>query len=83
MIVPVDLPDKLLQRVQASAREQGVPFREFVAGALEAAVAEAGAKRPASRVFSQCVHDFGAHLESVWTVLAELETDEYTGRKSK
>ena len=84
MIVPVDLPDDLLQRVEASAREQGISFREFVASALQAAVAPAPGKRSSRpRRFSQRVHNFGTHLESPWTVLAELETDEYTGRKQK
>ena len=84
MIVPVDLPDELLQRVEAAAREQGVPFREFVAAALQTAVSSPGGKRSTrSRSFSQRVHDFGTHLESPWTVLAELETDKYTSRDSK
>ena len=84
MIVPIDLPDALLQRVEASAREQGVPFREFVANALQAAVASASGKRPArAKAFSQRVHDFGTHLESPWTVLAELETDEHTSSKNR
>jgi hypothetical protein len=78
MIVPVDLPEDLLQRVQASARAQGVPFREFVANALEAGVAVA---RPAPwKSFSQRVCDFGVHLESPWTVLAEIETEDSTGK---
>ena len=84
MIVPVDLPDALLQRVEASAREQGVPFREFVANALQAAVTSASGKRPArAKAFSQRVHDFGTHLESPWAVLAELETEEYTGSSKR
>ena len=84
MIVPVDVPDDLLQRVEAAAREQGVPFREFVAAALQAAVASPGGRRSRRfRGFSQRVHDFGTHLDSPWAVLAELETDEYTSRKLK
>jgi hypothetical protein len=81
MIVPVDLPDDLLLQVQAAAREQGVPFRDFVAHALRGA---ASAPRPASsKPFVQRAHDFGVHLESPWTVLAEIETDDYTRRFRK
>jgi hypothetical protein len=83
MIVPVDLPDDLLQQVQASAREQGVPFREFVASALQTAAAKKGGGRGSSKVFSQKVHDFGIHLESPWTALAEIETEDYTSRGRK
>lgn len=84
MIVPVDLPDELLQQIQASAREQGVPFREFVAKALQAAANRAKDSRPArSKTFSQRVHDFGVHLDSPWTALAEIETEDYTSREGK
>ena len=84
MIVPVDLPDELLQQIQASAREQGVPFREFVANALEVAANRPKSRRPAhSRAFSQRVHDFGVYLDSPWTALAEIETEDYTSRDRK
>jgi hypothetical protein len=84
MIVPVDLPDELLRQLQASAREQGVPFRDFVATALQGAVARVSAgPPPAPRVFSQRVHDFGVHLESPWTALSEIETEDYTSRNRK
>jgi hypothetical protein len=78
MIVPLDLPADLLQEVQTSSREQGIAFREFVVSALQAAVARPG--RKVSKSFSQRAHDFGTHLESPWTVLAEIETDDYKGR---
>ena len=84
MIVPVDLPDELLQQIQVSAREQGVPFREFVANALQTAATRAKGRRPAHRrAFSQRVHDFGVHLDSPWTALAEIETEDYTSRDRK
>lgn len=81
MIVPIDLPDDLFQRVEASAREQGIGFREFVAGALQSALALPRPARP--KTFAQRVHDFGTHLESPWTALAEVETDDYTSRYRK
>src|SRR5687768_3716569 len=84
MIVPVDLPDELLQKIQASASEQGVPFREFVATALQAAATGAKNSGPAHRrAFSQRVHDFGVHLDNPWTALAEIETEDYTSRDRK
>ncbi len=78
MIVPVDLPDDVLQQVQAVARAQGIPFRDFVANALKAAAELPSAA--ASKSFVQKAHDFGTHLESPWTVLAEIETEDYTRR---
>ena len=81
MIVPLDLPDDLLERVQAAARDQGMTFREFVADALRSAAA--APRVGSSKVFVQKAHDFGAHLESPWTALAEIETEDYTSRLRK
>jgi hypothetical protein len=75
MIVPVDLKEELLGRAEASAKAQGVSFREFVAAALENAVVNSRPTTP--RRFVQRTHDFAAHLESPWTVLAEVEGEAY------
>ena len=73
MIVRLDIEGDLLSQVEAVARGQGIEFKEFVNTALRAAVAQA--KFVAPSTFTQKVHDFGAHLESPWTLLADLETN--------
>ena len=79
MIVRLEIEGDLLTRVEAVARAQGIEFKEFVNAALRTAVAEAKFVPPA--YFSQKVHAFGAHIESPWTLLADLETNAVVMRK--
>ena len=79
MIVRLEMEGELLTQVEAAARGQGIEFKEFVNGALSAAVAQAKFVAPAT--FTQKVHDFGTHLESPWSLLAELETNAVLMRK--
>ena len=79
MIVRLEIEGDLLTRVEAVARTQGIEFKEFVNAALQNAVAQAKFVPPAH--FSQKVHDFGTHLESPWTLLADLETNAVVMRK--
>ena len=72
MIVRVQVEDDLLARVEVAASSQGVQFDAFVASALRVAVAQVQLTAPIR--FVQKVHDFGTHLESPWSLLAELET---------
>jgi hypothetical protein len=76
MILNLELDEALVAQLESAARSQGVSAREFIRNALQRA-----ATSPFSRAnpvrFSQRVHDFGAHIESAWTVLAEIESDEY------
>ena len=79
MIVRLEIDGNLLSEVEAAARAQGIDFKEFVHTALRNAVSHAQFITPAP--FSQKVHDFGLHLESPWTLLADLETNAAVMRK--
>lgn len=72
MMLRVEIEDELMARSEAAAKQQGVSFKEFVSTALKTAVMQAKFATPP--VFKQKVHDFGAHLESPWSLLADLET---------
>ena len=73
MILRVEVEDALVAQTEAAAKQQGVSYKEFIRTALQSAVAEARFSTPP--VFTQKVHDFGIHLESPWSLLADLETD--------
>ena len=79
MMVPLEIQDDLLTQAEASAKMQGVSFRAFVSAALRAAVAQRAFAAP--RPFTQKAHDFGAHLESPWSLLSDLETTAVVARK--
>jgi hypothetical protein len=79
MIVRLEIEGDLLSQVEAAARGQRIEFKEFVSSALRNAVAQA--KFVAPTKFTQKVHDFGTHLESPWTLLADLETSAAVLRK--
>ena len=79
MIVRLEIEGDLLTEVEAVARGQGIELKEFVNTALRTAVAQA--QFVASSAFTQKVHDFGTHLESPWTILADLETNGAVVRK--
>ena len=79
MIVRLEIGGDLLTQAEAAARAQGIEFKEFVNTALRAAVAQAQFVAPTA--FTQKVHDFGTHLESPWTLLADLETNAAVMRK--
>lgn len=69
----VEVEDELVAQTEAAAKQQGVSFKDFVATALRGAVAQAKFATPP--VFTQKEHDFGTHLESPWSLLADLETN--------
>jgi len=75
----VDLEEELIAQAEASAKAQGLGFKEFVATALRSAVAQTKFTPPSA--FTQKTHDFGAHLESPWSLLADLETNATVTRK--
>ena len=79
MIVQLEIEGELLSQAESAARGQGIQFKEFVSTALRHAVAQAKFVAPAK--FTQKVHDFGTHLESPWTLLADLETSAAVLRK--
>ena len=79
MILRLEVSGDLMTQVEMAAKAQGVSFQEFVTNALSSAVAQT--KVVAPRTFSQKVHDFGAHIESPWSLLSDLETSAALVRK--
>lgn len=79
MILRLELETDLFSQIEAAAKSRGLGFDQFVIEALRSAVAQTKPAMPSS--FIQRVHDFGAHLESPWTVLAEIETNAAVMRK--
>jgi hypothetical protein len=76
MITKVDLDDKLAADLETAAKARGLSMREFIRMALRQATdSPLPAGGPAR--FTQRVHDFGTHIESPWTSLADIETEEY------
>lgn len=73
----VEIEPDLAAKVEAVAKSRGLSVREFVSAALRQAIA-APAGQPAQ--FVQKAHDFGVHLECPWTILADMETEEYVRR---
>jgi hypothetical protein len=72
MNIRVEVEDELAAQVEVAARGQGMQFDAFVASALRVAVSQTQLTAPGP--FVQRVHDFGTHLESPWSLLADLET---------
>jgi len=81
MITSLEIDDALAADVEAAAKSRGLSFREFTRAALRQAVA-APATGAVQR-FMQKTHDFGTHIEAPWTALADLETEDYTGKHLK
>lgn len=68
----LEIDEQLLASLQSAASAKGLSLEYYVEQALRASLPAAAQGR-----FSQRVHDFGSHLESPWTVLAEVESDAY------
>lgn len=79
MILRMEVEGNLITQAEAAAKARGLGFNEFVSVALRSAVAQTKFTPPSS--FTQKVHDFGSHLESPWSLLAELETNGAVVRK--
>jgi hypothetical protein len=77
----LELETNLAASVDAAAKARGVSSREFIRQALQHAAAQPVSARCAP--FFQKAHDFGAHVETPWTVLAELETDEHLQKNAR
>ena len=81
MITNLELDDELARKLESLAKARGVSLRTFI-GDLLAQAAETSFITAPSR-FTQKVHDFGAHVDAPWTLLAELESEEYILKYSK
>lgn len=76
MITNLEIDDQLAAQLESAAKARGISTREFIRAALGRAV-----KEPAKNVkparFIQRVHDFGTHIESPWTLLVDLESEQH------
>ena len=76
MITNLEIDDTLAAELESAAKARGISTREFIRSALRQAVNSPGVPvKPAK--FVQRVHDFGTHIESPWTILVDIESDEY------
>jgi hypothetical protein len=75
MITSLNIEDQLLADAEAAAKAQGKSFRDYVQEALRISLATQRGGRPAR--FAQRSADLGVHIESPWSVLAEVENEEY------
>ena len=82
MMLNLELDEALVAQLENTARAHGVSAREFIRAALLRAAA-GPAPAPCCVLFSQKVHDFGAHIESPRTILSEIESDEYVRKFSR
>lgn len=82
MITNLEIDDHLAAQLEAAAKKRGISAREFIRGALRDALATPGAGSAPAR-FEQRVHDFGTHIESPWTILVDVESEEYIRKYSR
>ena len=80
----VEIDETLAAQLESAAKARGMSFRDFVSGVLKDSVAQstAAAPPPPPRYVLR-TFDFGVHIESPWTVLAELESQEYAPKVNK
>jgi hypothetical protein len=81
MTLNVEMDETLAASIEAAAKARGVSQRDFVRQALQHAASQPVTARCAP--FFQKVHDFGAHVETPWSVLAELESEEYVQKYAR
>jgi hypothetical protein len=82
MITNLEIDDSLAEQIESAAKAQGISTREFIRLAVRQAL-----ENPSHIVvpppFVQRVHDFGAYIESPWTILVDIESDEYIRKNTR
>jgi hypothetical protein len=78
----LEIDDKLAAQLESAAKARGISTREFICGTLRQALKESGAGVKPTR-FVQRVHDFGTHIESPWTILVDIESEEHFRKYSR
>ena len=78
----LEIDDKLAAQLESAAKARGISTREFIRGALRQALNESGASVKPTR-FAQRVHDFGTHIETPWTILVDIESEEHFRKYSR
>jgi hypothetical protein len=76
LITNLDIDDALAAQLESAAKARGISTREFIRNALRQALSESAQSVKCTR-FVQRVHDFGTHLETPWTFLADMEGEEH------
>jgi hypothetical protein len=82
MMTNLEIENSLAAELEAAAKARGISTRDFIRHAILQAIQNPGAFH-LPNPFVQQVHDFGTHIESPWTVLVDLETEEYAQQYSR
>ena len=80
MIKNLEIDEAVLKQLEAIAKARAISVRNLIREILGEAARNAVPLCCPAR-FTQKTHDFGAHIEAPWTLLAELESEEYVGKK--
>lgn len=72
----LELDNELASRLEAAAKARGVTLKDFVSDVLKETVNHGPPAAPPAP-YTLKTFDLGAHIESPWTVLADLEVQEY------
>ncbi len=78
----LEIDDVLAGQLESAAKAQGISPSEFIRGALQQALKD-GAPNVKPARFVQRVHDFGTHIESPWTILVDIESEEHFRKYSR
>jgi hypothetical protein len=76
MITNLDIDDALAAQLESAAKARGICTRDFIRNALRHALT-ASSQSIKPTLFVQRVHDFGTHIETPWTLLADIEGEEH------
>jgi hypothetical protein len=82
MITNLEIDDNLAAQLEAAAKKRGISTRDFIRSALRDALATPSISAVPAR-FEQRVHDFGTHIETPWTILVDVESEEYIRKYSR
>lgn len=82
MIANIEIEDALVAQLETAAKSRGLSFRAYLTEVLTKA-ANSPAPLTALQPYVMKTHDFGAHIESPWTLVVDLESDEYLRRLAK
>lgn len=78
----VEIDDELAAQLESAAKARGMSFRDFVTGVLKDSATQVTVSPPPPPYVLR-TFDFGVHIESPWTVLADLESQEYAPKVNK
>ena len=82
MIKNLDIEEGVVKQLEVIAKARAMSVRSLMREILTQA-ARGGVPLCCPARFSQKTHDFGAHVEAPWTLLAELESEEHVRKYAK